>query len=121
MVGGMVGSAAGTTTISTTSLPGGAAAPLAQAMTIAAGKASAKMSRGTTSADSVAANGASLLSRVGGSNVGAPAASMASYGLAVAAPINAGRESNLAFGPDRVANQHRPRPWQPVVPPPKAK
>jgi hypothetical protein len=46
---------------------------------------------------------------------------MASYGLAVAAPINAGRESNLAFGPDRVANQHRPRPWQPVVPPPKAK
>ena len=166
MVGGMVGAAAATTTISTTTMTGAPAAPTASSMMVAAGKASAPMSRGAASTGSAAANGASMLSRVGGSNVGAAATSMASrfdsavtvvsdaedgpvqagaaglgrslggsggsmmrgalhgasYGLAVAAPINAGYESHPVSGPDRVAVQRRPRPWQPVLqPPPKSK
>jgi hypothetical protein len=162
MVGGMVGAAAGTTSISATALTGGTAAPLAQATTVAVGKASAKMSQGAATAGSAAANGVSMLGRVGGSNVRAAAASMASrfdsavtvmddveagtvqagaaglgrslggsggsmmrgalpgasYGLAVATPVSVGHESHLASGPDRVAVQRRPKPWQPVLPPP---
>ena len=161
MVGGMVGAAATTTTISATAMTGGFAAPLTNAMTVAAGKASALMTRGAASADSASAYGASMLGRVGGSNVGAAATSMASrfdpavtvvddaedgpgqagaaglgralggsggsmmrgtlhgasYGLAVAAPISAGHESNLASGLDRVAIQRRPRPWLPLLQP----
>jgi hypothetical protein len=78
MVGGMVGGAAGTTMVSTTVLTGGSAAPLANAMAVAAGKASALMSRGAAAADSASANGASMLGHVGGSNVGVAATSMAS-------------------------------------------
>jgi hypothetical protein len=78
MVGGMVGAAGGITAISATALSGGAAAPLANAMTIMSGKASAMMSRGAAVAGAAAANGASMLSRVGGSNVGAAATSMVS-------------------------------------------
>jgi hypothetical protein len=166
MVGGMVGAAAGSTMISTTAMTGSTAAPLANSMTVAAGKASAMMNRGAAMAGSAAANGASMLGRVGGSNVGAAATSMASrfdpavtvvddvedgpvqagaaglgrslggsggstmrgalhgasYGLAAAAPINAGHESHLASGPDRVATQRQPKPWQPVLqPPPRSK
>jgi hypothetical protein len=77
LVGGMVGAAAGTTTSSATALSGGTAAPLVPAMAGAAGKALATISRGAPSAGATAANGASLLSRVGGSNGGAAAASRA--------------------------------------------
>ena len=162
MVGGMVGAAGGITAISATALSGGAAAPLANAMTIMSGKASAMMSRGAAVAGAAAANGASMLSRVGGSNVGAAAPSMASrfapavtvvsdaedgpvpagiaglgrslggsgasmmrsalhgasYGLPAAAPSDAGHESRLASGSDRLANPRRPKPWLPVLQPP---
>jgi hypothetical protein len=78
MIGGIVGAAAGTTTISTTTMSGRTAASLANAMTVAAGKASAVMSQGAATAASVAANGASMSGREGGSNLGAAAPSMAS-------------------------------------------
>jgi hypothetical protein len=78
MIGGIVGAAAGTTTISTTTGSGRTAASLANAMTVAAGKASAVMSGGAAAAASIAANGASNPGREGGSNLGAAATSMAS-------------------------------------------
>jgi hypothetical protein len=78
MIGGMVGAAAGTTSVSAANVTGRTAAPLAHAMTVAAGRSSAMMGRGEAMAGSASANGASMLGRVGGSNVGAAATSMAS-------------------------------------------
>ncbi len=150
MVGEFVGAVAATTTVSTTTITGGAAA----------GRFSAMMNQGAARAGSAAANGAAMLGRVGGSNVGAVATSMASrfdpgvnamddpadgeaqagavglgrslghsgghmtgsalpgasHRLAVAAPVDAGHKSHPASGPGRVADQRRPRPWQPVAP-----
>ena len=77
MIGGMVGAGAGTTTSSTTALTDGSGAPLANALTLAAGKASAMTGRGAAAAGSASANGASMLGHVGSGNVGAAATSMA--------------------------------------------
>ena len=79
MMGGMVGAAAGTTTISATALPGGTAAPLTNAMTVMPGKAAARGSRSAVPVGSAATHGAPRLSRVGGSNVGAAVTSRASH------------------------------------------
>jgi hypothetical protein len=102
MIGGIAGATAATT-ISTIIMTDGVVVRTANSMTVAAGKTSALMSRGAAAAGS----GRTIRGALPG----------ASCGLEAAAPINVGHESHLSSGPERLACERQPRPWQLLLKP----